>query len=343
MSIEPSNPILNLGDLTKPAVVLIEKVSDAVGCLYQPTKIKRIALAEAGAAMIKAESDIQITDLERRAAQRWLKEEAIHQRNMEDQTTKAIPLLNDDADPGVMEDDWIANFFAKSRIVSDSEMQELWARLLAGEANSPGTFSKRTVNLLSDLDKDDAELFARLCGFAWTIDTDVFPLVFHEQAEIYNRHRINFSTLSHLDSIGLIRFRVNGLGEPFRAPGFAVIVDSSTTKLQGECLAHYYGKSLPIKLNGDGNTSIGVGYVLFTMVGEELARICRGKPVDRFYEYVKEQWKQYLAEEDTSEQDSDSIGEGYAILDELVGFVESDSTDGSVNHDDLIYELRSKP
>ena len=35
--------------------------------------------------------------------------------------------------------------------------------------------------------------------------------------------------------------------------------------------------------------------------------------------------------------------EMYAILDEIVGFVDSGSTDGSVNHDDLIYEIRSKP
>ena len=33
MSIEPSNPILNIGDLAKPAVVFVEKVSDAVGGL----------------------------------------------------------------------------------------------------------------------------------------------------------------------------------------------------------------------------------------------------------------------------------------------------------------------
>ena len=35
--------------------------------------------------------------------------------------------------------------------------------------------------------------------------------------------------------------------------------------------------------------------------------------------------------------------EMYAILDELVGFVDAGSPDGSVNHDDLIYELRTKP
>ena len=37
------------------------------------------------------------------------------------------------------------------------------------------------------------------------------------------------------------------------------------------------------------------------------------------------------------------IEEGYAILSEMIGFVDSGATDGSVNHDDLIYELRSKP
>ena len=34
---------------------------------------------------------------------------------------------------------------------------------------------------------------------------------------------------------------------------------------------------------------------------------------------------------------------GYAILDEMIGMAESDRTDGSVNHDETIYELQSKP
>ena len=104
-----------------------------------------------------------------------------------------------------MENDWLVNFFDKSRIVSDNEMQDLWSRVLAGEANTPGTYSKRTVNFLSDLDKVDAELFTKLCGFGWTIG-DVVPLVFDVQAEIYNKYGINFNTLSHLESIGLVQF-----------------------------------------------------------------------------------------------------------------------------------------
>lgn len=49
----------------------------------------------------------------------------------------------------------------------------------------------------------------------------------------------------------------------------------------------------------------------------------------------------HTADPDAIEQNK--VEEGYAILDELVGFCESDQTDGSVNHDEAIYGLRSKP
>ncbi len=81
---------------------------------------------------------------------------------MEDITAKALPRLDENAKPDSIEDDWIVNFLDKSRIVSDNQMQDLWSRVLAGEANSPGTYSKRTVNFLSDLDKIEADLFTKL-------------------------------------------------------------------------------------------------------------------------------------------------------------------------------------
>ena len=298
MSIELSNPILNLGDLAKPAVVLIEKVSDAVGCLYEPTKIKRIAVAEAEASKIKAESDIQITDLERRTAQRWMKEEAIYQKNMEDQVVRAIPLLNDYANPDAMEDDWITNFFAKSRIVSDSEMQELWVRLLAGEANSPGSFSKRTVSLLSDLDKDDAVTFAELCRYAWSIITEnekeYLPLVFDYKAAIYKNHGIDFITLHNLESIGLIKY-----DKLAQLHFFSDYVPPKSNSLQ-RYIARYFGKKILLDLPLHADNGIRIGHTFFTKAGGELASITRSKPVDGFYDYVKEEWKLYLPKVETS-------------------------------------------
>ena len=130
--------LIDLGDLSKPADTLIRKVSDAVGGIFAPYQVKRMAKAEAEAAMIEAQSKIEISDLHRRAVHRFIEEEAQRQKNMEDITAKALPELNAEATPDSIENDWLVNFFDKSRIVSDNEMQVLWARVLAGEANAPG-------------------------------------------------------------------------------------------------------------------------------------------------------------------------------------------------------------
>ena len=152
MSDDKSISFVNLGKLSKPADTLIKKVSSAIGGIFEPWQIKRVAKAETEASLMKAKTDIEITDLHRRAMHRFVEEEANRQENMEEITKKALPQLESRSDPSMMDDDWVTNFFDKSRIVSDTEMQNLWAQVLAGEANNPGTYSKRTVNFLGDVD-----------------------------------------------------------------------------------------------------------------------------------------------------------------------------------------------
>ena len=281
-----NDSLINLGDWSKPANTLIKKISNATGTLYEPHHIKRIAKAEAKAELIKAQSEVEITDLHRRAAQRWVEEEAQRQQNMEDITVKALPNLNEDAAPDSIEDDWVVNFFDKCRIVSDNEMQELWSHILAGEANAPGTYSKRTVNFLSDLDKAEADLFTKLCGFVWMVG-DLKPLVFDEIEGIYNRNGIHFSSLNHLDSIGLIQFSPTS--------GFA------RYELPKKLLVTYHGKPLCLEMPKDTGNKLSTGKVMLTRIGQELASICGSKPVEGFWEYVQKQWKKYLPNVETPE------------------------------------------
>lgn len=162
-----TNSVINLGDLSKPATVLIEKILDAVGGVFKPYEIRRVAKAEAEAKKIETVAKFEIIELQQRALRRFLTEETIKQNNMEAIILEALPALKPNAKPQEVEQDWIANFFDKSRLISDTEMQKLWAKILAGEGNSPGSFSKKTINLMSDLDKRDAILFENyviLCG-----------------------------------------------------------------------------------------------------------------------------------------------------------------------------------
>ena len=71
-------------------------------------------------------------------AQRFINEQILYQTNMEAIIEKASSHISNDASPENMGNDWLLNFFDKCRTVSEDEMQELWARVLAGEAERPG-------------------------------------------------------------------------------------------------------------------------------------------------------------------------------------------------------------
>ena len=155
-------------------------------------------------------------------------------------------------------------------------MQEIWARLLAGEANSPGRFSRRTVNLLSDFDKSDAELFTRFCGFGWWYNATPMPLIFNVDGEIYDHRGINFNAVTHLENIGLVQFD--------SLQGFVM------RKLPKRVSVSYFGQSVEITLPGDSDNSLQIGNVIPTQAGAELASVCEAKPVDGFFDFVYDKW-----------------------------------------------------
>src|SRR2546421_4909743 len=80
--------LINIGELSKPATVVVEKIPDAVGGIFKPYQIVRVAKAEAEADRVRADSQIEISDLQRRAFHRFLEEEAKKQENIENITQK---------------------------------------------------------------------------------------------------------------------------------------------------------------------------------------------------------------------------------------------------------------
>jgi hypothetical protein len=266
---------INFGDLGKPANTLIEKIAGAIEGISKPAQIKRLAKAQAEADLIKAESDINIHELKQRALSRFVAEETKKQDNMEKITEKALPLLGKSSDPQKMEDDWITNFFDKSRIISDTEMQTLWSKVLAGEANSPGTFSKRTVNMLGSLDKTDAQLFTKLCSYVWIVGGPC-PLVFDENAPIYVDSGIDLGTLVHLTNIGLISLNLSS--------------KFGKTRIGKTLLVDYYSNQKLVTFPKEQDNLLLLGMVVFTNSGEQLQKICDAEPVNGFMDYVIDIW-----------------------------------------------------
>ena len=171
------------------------------------------------------------------------------QMNIEDITRKSVPNLNDDSSPEDMEDDWIVNFFDKSRNISDDDMQNLWSRILAGEANNPGLFSRNTVNGIADLERRDVEGFISLCRCVWTIGGRRYPLVFDFRNEMYELNGVTFDNANHLQSLGLVTMSFSG----YLLLELPKVVTSS-----------YCGRSVILSLPKEADNEIDQGRVLFT-------------------------------------------------------------------------------
>ena len=99
---------------------------------------------------------------------------------------------------------------------------------------------------------------------------------------------LTLDTLSHLESIGLIQFQSLGV---------------KRLNLPKRFVVHYYGKRLLLEMPQEVDNVLKIGKTRLTKIGQELAPICGSKPVDGFYEYVKDQWKQYLPKVENTEQE----------------------------------------
>lgn len=272
----PDLSLVNTRGLTKPATVLIEKISNAVGTLWEPRQIRRVAQAKADAAITLAKSDIEIDDLKRRAAQRFVEEETRKQINMESIVQKAIKDVDSNAPTEEVEDDWITNFFDKSRSVSDDEMQGLWSRILSEEANSPGSFSRKTVNLVADLDKASATLFRYLCCFGWQTSGLLIPFIFDFKDPIYRKYGMNLYNIAQLNSIGLVQIETTTGFQFYDQPK--------------EVILTYHNRMVQLTFPKDKGNDLQVGNVLMTQSGEQLARIVKPTPIDGYFELIYDKW-----------------------------------------------------
>jgi len=267
--------IIDLGKLSKPATVLIEKVSSAIGIAYEPTRIRRKAQAQIDAEKIKALGRLEIGALEQRALERLVFQEARKQENIEQITAQAADMLPEDAKVADLNEDWVAHFFKQCDTVSDKEMQSLWSRLLSGEAAKPGTFSKRTVDFVSSIDKRDAEIFTNLSKFVWVVGGPQ-PLIYDLNHQLYKQHGVTFDTMKHLDAIGLVSFE--------SLSGYMV------TKLPKKVMTVYYGMPLIIEFPNEQDNTIQTGHVLLTATGRELVSICGSSSSDEFFQYMLGKW-----------------------------------------------------
>ena len=128
------------------------------------------------------------------------------QSNIHSVVTKAAEALSDkQVQDHKVDDDWSARFFADVQDVSSAQMQEIWARILAGEVETPGRTSLRTLAILKNMTQRDAAMFSGMSRF--TLDNFILDSkdITHDTIDGFP----TYDTLTAFQRYGLITI---GLG-----------------------------------------------------------------------------------------------------------------------------------
>lgn len=221
---ESSSSLIDMRELSKPVSKLIDALSKAIGAVYEPTHIKRLARANAEASLIHETSVIDKEQLRKRAADRIVLQETRRQQNIEKISERAFDELPQEASNIPPDDSWMQEFFSLSQDVSDVDLQVLWARILAGEVSNPGTYTLRAMQLLKTLDTREAKIFFDFCSTVCVFKGDekeIYARLAGAETNQYLYRNMSNMDLIHLSELGLVSYKnltsyvMNGLPQEF--------------------------------------------------------------------------------------------------------------------------------
>jgi uncharacterized repeat protein (TIGR03899 family) len=151
------------------------------------------------------QTDLSLNEeIKERTKNRIEYQETKKQLNLESITSVAAEnLINEEAitdEP--IDEDWKTRFFNIAQEISNEEMQELWGRILAGEIKQPKSYSLRTLELLKNLSKDEAEIFTKLAEYKFVSGNKY--LIYNKNKYVENKLNISFTDKLLMVELGLI-------------------------------------------------------------------------------------------------------------------------------------------
>lgn len=201
--------LVNLGE---PISELVKVVSNGIGSLYEPRRIRKKAEAEAKAIEIteRAKTNAEIERRERlnesdiRIYNRLMAQERNRQKNIDDIVVIAANQLKGarEVPKNKVSVDWATRFFNTVQDISEDEMKLIWGKLLAGEVKSPGSYSLRTLELLKNLSSDEARLFSEVSNLALRRVNEVLII---RRDNINEEYGFTFDNILALTDAGLIK------------------------------------------------------------------------------------------------------------------------------------------
>ncbi|MDG1750288.1 MAG: TIGR03899 family protein [Thalassotalea sp.] len=209
------------------------------------------------------------------------------QQNLENIIQRAIKYCSDNEVADRADQDWFNNFINLAEDVSNKTMQDLWAKILAGEISSPGSFSLKSLQAFKTMSMNEAKLLAKACAIAIKDQSKKSMRIISGASQapgLFNffsknrEHRINLSPfgLSYADLLTL-------------ADNHLIFIQETETPpiASGETLSfNFNGENLSLKAKKN-NTLLT--FYKFTPIGTELAQLIGDNPEQKYLQLLKQE------------------------------------------------------
>jgi hypothetical protein len=265
--------------LSAPVTKLIEVVAAGCGKVYGPTDIKRTAAAQGEAMVLLEAAKLRANEVAMRAVTRVIDIETRRQENIEAISNFAKEQLPPEVSADPVDPDWIGKFFREAQDVSSAQMQQLWGKLLAGEVAAPGSFSSRTLTVVSNLGKVEAQKFEIVCALtAKLYGHRPFTFLLSTSDKSADDEGLIFSDFLELQAAGLITHEPMGTALNFR----------NSDGVKAQQLIERPGSVLFIATSPAPGAMIRLGVVNFTAAGQELFSIADWRPIPAHDEAIRQ-------------------------------------------------------
>ncbi|WP_441002983.1 TIGR03899 family protein [Pseudocolwellia agarivorans] len=214
--------------------------------------------------------------LEERVIKRERLSRLRQQQNLESIVKKSLSYCPNSTSTTKADPDWFNRFTSLAEDISNNTMQDLWAKILAGEISHPGSFSLKSLTVFKSMSITDAKLLAKVCGIA-VKDSSKKNIRIISGA--YNTPGI-FSFFSkttqqrvNLNQCGLSYTELLSLADNHLI--FMQEAESNELKKGEKMVFNFNGKNLTLTAKKD---QCGLSFYKFTPVGSELALLISDHP-----------------------------------------------------------------
>lgn len=205
------------------------------------------------------------------------------QQNIEAIMAMALSFCPDVICNGQPDSDWVERFIALCEDTSSESMQKLWAKILAGETVSPGTFSIKSLQTLKQMTQREADALQKctaICGFNEKDDSHLILLGFYKKPSIFDLLRKGNKVSLNLGKAGLSFpdvLTLMDIGLIYRKE-----IESAALKSEQELNLIFLNQRVTLKSK---NNDLVLSYYKFTQTGDELRKLIN-IPINKGYKQL---------------------------------------------------------